>query len=156
MHMLCSAALTGTSCQLSLIRVTLTSQHLHQVLSITAPTLRTGGYVAPSIAGNHPRKPPCFAGCCLVMLPWQKQPALSPGRLHDVLTFVQETELKPSFFFLLLHSESFYSTFSFSAPFWISLSHPQVIPRFFFVFVFVQVYHLQGITATVDLSGNLT
>lgn len=41
MYMLCSALLTGSSRQLKLIRVTLTSQYLPQLLSITTPTLHS-------------------------------------------------------------------------------------------------------------------
>lgn len=78
MYMLCSALLTGSSQQLKLIRVTLTSQSLPQLLSTTTPTLHPlEAMWHPWAVTNHPTPPAArFAGCCLVILSWQS-PRLS-------------------------------------------------------------------------------
>ncbi len=87
--MLCSAVLMGTSRQLSLIRVTLTSQHLLQLLSITIPTLHPLEAMWHPAWPATPPPPACWVLSSHIALAEPLlQPAPSPGRLWDALTFV--------------------------------------------------------------------
>lgn len=89
---LCGTLLMGTSPQLRLMRMTLTSQHsLSTNANYNSHPVLTGGNVAHSIAGQPPTSHPLFwvlsSHAALALSPCFSQ--LTPrGRLWDAVTFV--------------------------------------------------------------------
>lgn len=121
-----SALLMGTSRRLSLIRLTLTTQHpLPTPANYNPLPAPTGGDVAPSMASQpptHSHPALCMLSSHIALAEAPLHLARSPGgRLGDAVTFVEElcieTEPKSSFMFPVSFLQKLLLCFLFSSLF---------------------------------------